>query len=257
MRSDQDSAVECALSLAPRFSRPIVPLPAGTLEIVEAERVVVWTDGACPQNQFRHLRRGGCGIFYHDQHPRNASFPLPGPEQTNQRAELLACIAALQAEPRPIELRSDSKYVLGGIACARSVGKGDNSDLWLELHAELARRANIDQFVKVKGHENDRDVRAGRVLPLDKWGNDGADALAVAGAGTHAVPDDVLALCKRRTQMARASQYMMLQILKARAAAEQTLRGEIVEQYGGDSGNDPWSYLDKPMNVPHPRSGVG
>ena len=125
------------------------------------------------------------------------------------------------------------------------------------VQAELARRGSIDQFVKVKGHAKDCDVRAGRVLPIDKLGNDGADALAVAGAETHAVPDDVLALCRRRTKMARASHYMMLRILKARAAAEQTLRGEVVEQHGDDLGDDPWSELDTPMYVPHPGSGEG
>ena len=53
-------------------------------------------------------------------------------------------------------------------------------------------------------------MSAGRVLLIDKWGNDGADALAVAGAESHAVPDDIVAMCKQRAKMARATHSMML-----------------------------------------------
>ena len=103
------------------------------------------------------------------QAPEECKFPIVRPEQTNQRAELLACIVALQSESRAIELRTDSMYVLGGIACSQSVLRGDNADLWRVLRTELARRGNIDQFVKVKGHSKDCDVSAGKVLPIDKW----------------------------------------------------------------------------------------
>lgn len=49
----------------------------------------------------------------------------------------------------------------------------------------------------------------------------------------------------------------MLQVLKARAAAERTLKGEVVEQNGDDLGDDPWAELHTRMLVPHPRSGEG
>ena len=63
-------------------------------------RIVCWTDGACSNNYYRHLRRGGCGIFYADEHPFNGCYPLPGVQQTNQRAELHALITAIETEQR-------------------------------------------------------------------------------------------------------------------------------------------------------------
>ena len=88
MRSPQE--VTCEHDVQPQihvpYVQPVVPLREGACEICADGRVVIWTDGACPQNQFRHLRRGVCGIWYHDKHPRNASFSSSGPEQTNQRA---------------------------------------------------------------------------------------------------------------------------------------------------------------------------
>ena len=123
--------------------------------------------------------------------------------------------------------------------------------------AELAQRNGVDICVKVKGHARYCDVTAGRVLPIDKWGNDGADALAVAGAEVHAVSNEIVELCKRRALMARAAQSMMLKVLKARADAERVLKGEAIQQEElDDVGDDPWQ-TQSPMYVPHPRSGVG
>ena len=102
-------------------------------------------------------------------------------------------------------------------------------------------------------------MSAGRVLLIDKWGNDGADALAVAGAESHAVPDEIVALCKQHAKMARATHSKMLQILKARADAERVLKGDAIDQSFVDSddvGDDPWS-SHRSMFVPHPCSGEG
>ena len=92
--------------------------------------------------------------------------------------------------------------------------------------------------------------------PIDKWGNDGADELAVAGAQTHAPPCDVVKQCERRVRAAHATQSMMLRILKARARMEQAIKGSNEEILGDDMGDDPWN-MDMPMYVAHPRSGEG
>ena len=49
------------------------------------------------------------------EHPRNFSFPLEGPSQSNNRAELTAVIRVLQTEPRPLEIRPDSEVVESGL----------------------------------------------------------------------------------------------------------------------------------------------
>ena len=60
----------------------------------------------------------------------------------------------------------------------------------------------------------------GRVAQEDRQGNEGADALAVAGAKRHAIPAEVVrAACERR-HLARTVQRMMLEILRARLEAE-------------------------------------
>ena len=58
---------------------------------------------------------------------------------------------------------------------------------------------------QVKGHAKDSDVRAGSVQPIDKWGNDGVDQLAVACAEMHAAPCDFVNKCERRATAAHAA----------------------------------------------------
>ena len=56
------------------------------------------------------------------------------------------------------------------------------------------------------------------------------------------MPDEIVALCKQRAKMARATHSMMLQILKARADAERVLKGDAIDQSFVDSddvGDDP------------------
>ena len=134
--------------------------------------------------------------------------------------------------------------------------KGDNADLWAVLLTELAQRNEVDTFVKVKGHAKDSDVRAGSVQPIDKWGNDGADQLAVAGAEMHAPPRDLVNICERRAVAAKATHSMMLRILKARRRTEKDIRGTNEEDNLQDLGDDPWN-MDVPLCIAHPRSGEG
>ncbi|KAJ3009913.1 UNVERIFIED_CONTAM: Ribonuclease H1, partial [Siphonaria sp. JEL0065] len=52
------------------------------------QRLTIYTDGACGGNGKRNAR-GGIGVFFGEGDTRNISEPLPGPVQTNNRAELL------------------------------------------------------------------------------------------------------------------------------------------------------------------------
>ena len=133
--------------------------------------VVVYTDGAARCNQFRSLRFAGVGAFWAEGHPFNVSAALPGEEQTNNRAELAAVIQVLQLELRPVEVRSDSAYVVNGIHVHmerwRAAGwhrKGHpikHADLWKELGGILASRlAQPIEVTKVKGHATSEQVAA-------------------------------------------------------------------------------------------------
>ena len=103
--------------------------------------VVAWTDGACVCNQDSRFRRAGCGVFFSINDNRNCSFTLPGREQTHNRAELLAVIAAMKIHDENLEIRSDSEYVVR-IATSRIRGETqkcneENADLWNEFETVL------------------------------------------------------------------------------------------------------------------------
>ena len=72
-------------------------------------RIVVFTDGACKNNQNKLLRRAGVDGFWANGHPFNFGAPLRAGEHTNNRAELMAVVHVLRLEVRPEEIRTDSK----------------------------------------------------------------------------------------------------------------------------------------------------
>jgi len=107
------------------------------VEMVVDDRVVVWTDGACRNNQDSRLRRAGAGIFYAKGSSRNSAWALDGHDQTNQRGELLAVVQVMRADNRRLEVRTDSQYVCKG-ACSWSSWQGcgwqgDHVELWSAL----------------------------------------------------------------------------------------------------------------------------
>lgn len=136
-------------------------------KVLPPGKIAIYTDGGCRGNP----GPGGYGAIVDDGEKRTELF---GGYRltTNNRMELMACIAALEAlkKPADVVLYSDSSYVVNGI------GKGwarkwqgqnwmrtkseaaENADLWSRL-LELCDRHRV-QFVWVKGHaghpENER-----------------------------------------------------------------------------------------------------
>ena len=124
-------------------------------------RVAIWTDGACsgnpgPGGRGAILRAGG----------RERELCGGEPATTNNRMELTAAIAALEALKRPcrVELRTDSQYLRGGVTewlhnwkrngwRAADKKPVKNDDLWRRLDA-AAERHEID-WRWVKGHAGD------------------------------------------------------------------------------------------------------
>ena len=145
--------------------------------------------------------------------------------QTNQRAELLAVVLACLRDPRPLDIRTDSEYVCKGVASldrlASGHWQGDHADLWNLLGKELASRSSAVKVSWVKGHAKQVDITRGRSTKEDKEGNDGADALARAGAKLHAIQSEVLEAAMQRRHWAASVQQMMVTILHARLLAEQ------------------------------------
>jgi len=135
--------------------------------------VIIYTDGACAGNPGPG---GYCAILRYGPHEKvlqgGASLT------TNNRMELRAAIAALQALTRPctVEIHTDSEYLQKGITqwLARWLRNGwrtadkqpvKNQDLWRALHA--AMQPHRITWHWVKGHAGDEF-------------NERADRLAVA-----------------------------------------------------------------------------
>ena len=138
------------------------------------KRVTIHTDGAC-------LGNPGPGGWAALLHWNGVERVLAGgePDTTNNRMELMAAIAALEAlrEPCAVVLRTDSQYVRQGIsewlaAWLRRGWKtsgGDpvkNRDLWERLQAATGGHAIDWQWVR--GHAGDPDNERVDVLAREQ-----------------------------------------------------------------------------------------
>jgi ribonuclease HI len=144
------------------------------------KEVVIYTDGACIGNP----GPGGYGVVMNYREHRkelSAGFRLT----TNNRMEILGCVAALSAlkEPCRVTLYSDSQYVVNTMTKSwalnwkrrdwkRKDKRGDlvdalNVDLWQQM-LELCDKHTV-QFKWVRGHNGNE-------------GNERCDELARAAA---------------------------------------------------------------------------
>ncbi|KAH8991281.1 ribonuclease H-like domain-containing protein [Lactarius akahatsu] len=145
---------------------------------------VVYTDGACSRNG-QAGSVAGVGVWWGPNDPRNISERCPGSPQTNNRAELIAIIRALQTAPTspiPLVIKTDSKYAMKCIDkwlplwrknnFRTSEGRPvKNSELIMYADALTSMRKKAGQEVRfehVAGHAGEP-------------GNEGADKLAVSG----------------------------------------------------------------------------
>ncbi|MDR2763173.1 MAG: ribonuclease HI [Planctomycetaceae bacterium] len=130
--------------------------------------VILYTDGACSGNP----GPGGWGfVLRHPQSGKEIERSGGNPNTTNNQMELTAVIEGLKALRRPttIEIISDSKYVLQGLADwlpgwkkngwqRKEKGKNipiKNVELWKELDS-LTQKHEI-MLTHVKGHAGHAD----------------------------------------------------------------------------------------------------
>ena len=134
----------------------------GGAPIGEAPTVEIWTDGGCKPNP----GLGGWGaVLRFGDHERELSGADPA--TTNNRMELTAALAALEALKRPcrVVLHTDSEYLRNGITRWHTGwvrrnwrnAAGDpvaNMDLWHRLLAVAA--GHRIEWRWVRGHAGDR-----------------------------------------------------------------------------------------------------
>jgi len=170
----------------PPFALPASDLAQG--------RIVLYTDGGCRGNP----GPGGYGVIIVTGESRielAEGFRLT----TNNRMEMMACVAALKAlkTPADVILYSDSRYVIDGInkgwarrwranrwMRTRSEA-AENSDLWSQL-LDLCDTHRV-RFVWVRGHAGQTE-------------NERCDALAGAAAAGPDLMED-LAYARGRTRI--------------------------------------------------------
>ena len=184
----------------------------------------VWTDGACSDNQSGEKAKAGVGVYFGPNDPKNLSEPLPGPKQTNQRAELWATIRALQvfqmfeksAGIYTLHVHTDSMYVINGITkWIRGWKKNgwisskkkpvENKDLWEKLDGLTQYKTKLE-WHHVKGHSGNP-------------GNEAADRLAVLGAKMTDVPRPV----ERTPKGEEEEEYLVIKPSELKQMIEQSL----------------------------------
>jgi ribonuclease HI len=162
-------------------SEPVNEPPSGTLKI--------YTDGSSLANG-QAGSRAGLGVYFGRDDERNHSERLPGEPQTNQRAELMAMLRALEIAPltQDVQIWSDSQYSIKCVTVwadswakkqwkTSSGGEVKNQDIIRGVLAKMKERTEVGAtttFQWVKGHANDP-------------GNNEADRLANIGSRMPAV----------------------------------------------------------------------
>ena len=184
----------------------------------------VWTDGGCTYpNRDPLFRRAGSGAWWGSRHPYNRAFPVAGPAQSNNRAELAAVLYVARVDHRSLEVRTDSQYVhdhwaalQGGATAAPS---WSHRDLWEALCEALRERPATAplRLRKVKGHATAEFVAEGRGRQEDKVGNDWADQLATQGLQQLHSPALAWRRHRLRAAQARELQAVMGAVIAARA----------------------------------------
>ncbi|KAK5997872.1 Ribonuclease H [Cladobotryum mycophilum] len=162
------------------------PVREEAITIPGEDVLEVYTDGSSLANG-KAGSRAGLGVYFGEGDPRNVSERLQGEPQTNQRAELMAMLRALQIAPleQAVRIYSDSQY---SIKCVTEWATGWNKKGWLTATGEKVKnqdiiRAILDQIdarMNAGGKTNFQWVK-GHAADL---GNVAADRLAVRGAKT-------------------------------------------------------------------------
>jgi len=146
------------------------------LQATGTQWVEIFTDGACLGNG-KDNASAGVGVWFGENDARNISEKLKG-NQTNQRAELMAIIRALEATDPSADviIKSDSAYAIkcvtewlpGWRSSNFKNGKVVNMDLILRLDEIVKAREGAVLFEEVDAHSG-------------IYGNESADKLAKAG----------------------------------------------------------------------------
>jgi len=161
----------------------------------------IFTDGSCINNGKKNSK-GGIGVFFGDNDPRNISFTIKGTSSTkvtNIVCETLACIMAIetlvstqQIKNSNIIIKTDSMYIVNSMTLwAKSWEDNDwmkadgkpvqNLELIKKLYY-LSRNMNI-KYIHVKAHRKAPSIDSDEYK--NYYGNYMADKLASLAAANN------------------------------------------------------------------------
>ena len=163
-----------------------------------------------------------------------AQGPLPGPRQTNNRAELYAFLHTLRSTHGPLTYWTDSDILKRGWDrrrhAARRFHRG-NGDLWRMIAKELRSREGGELDIDV-AHINshiDLETALTKGWPPEAWhGNAAADHRAGEAAAAHQIPEQRMACF----EWVRATSHLVRQRI-------------IQAQLDALSATPPWSWHEK------------
>ena len=153
--------------------------------------MIIYTDGACMNNNNHFNRKGGYGVYFGDNDIRNISMKLEGSKITNQVAELTACIKAIETIipiNEEIIIKTDSMYTINCITkwfdgwkkrgWKKADGKPvDNLELIQILH-NYTILYNV-KYIHVRAHKD--EPSKDDIKYIDWYGNMMADKFATQG----------------------------------------------------------------------------
>ncbi len=158
--------------------------------------IIIFTDGAVPNNQNAGNRKGGVGVFFGIDDSRNISWSMKETtinKVTNQVCELTACIMALETivstekiGKRDIIICTDSMYIVNSItewakrweknSWKKSDNKPIQNDILIKKLYYLSRNLKVG-YKHVRAHTN--PPKTDSYEYFEWFGNYMADKLAV------------------------------------------------------------------------------
>ena len=154
-------------------------------ECIATRGQVIYTDGACPNNGCG-AKHAGMGVFFGDGDNRNISAKLMLPNPTNNRAELMAILLALEAcNSTHIEICTDSQYSISALTKwivnwkknnwkTASGTPVKNKEILTRLDKELSK----NRIVEFRHVSNNNHKKPKNKKNKDHYGNYMADKLA-------------------------------------------------------------------------------
>lgn len=157
---------------------------------IQSFKLSIYTDGACKENNQRDssIRKCGYGVWFGHEHPRNIGLPFPLENPSNNRAELYAILAALnairtQTDQQNVEILTDSQY---SIDCMVKWMSGWKRNQWKLTNHKPVKNQDILKPIdaKLSSLLSDHDIKVSFSYVKGHSGipgNEGADRLANQG----------------------------------------------------------------------------